>query len=336
MSDQKPGGGRPVLAIVDPIHADGIEILRGAGDVVELFKPGIDAAADSAEAAWAAADGLVIRTSPLPAGRLARCPRLKVIGKHGVGVDNIDIAAATAAAIVVFNTPGANALAVAEGAVALMLAVVKRLRAGHDLVASGRFAERGPWRAGDLSGKTLGLVGGGRVGAQLTRIAARGFGMRVLVYDPYATAAQADAMGAEKFASLDAMLAASDIVSIHVPLTGETKNLLGRERIARLKPGAVLVNTARGGIVDEAALAEAIAGGRLAGAGLDVFENEPPEPGNPLLALPNVVLSPHVAGITEDSARKMAIGAAQGVVDALQGRKPEAMLNPEIWDKRRR
>lgn len=331
MSESETRGPRPLLVIVDPIHAEGVAILRAAGEVVELFAPGVDAAR-----AWATADGLVIRTAPLPAARIAECARLKVIGKHGVGVDNIDLAAATAAGIVVFNTPGANTLAVAEGAVALMLAVVKRLRAGHDLVASGRFAERGPWRVGDLSGKTLGLVGGGRIASEVARICRNGFGMHVLVYDPYADEAQATAIGAEKIHGLDAMLARADIVSIHTPLTAETRNLLGRGRITHMKPGAVLINTARGGIVDEAALADALAAGRLGGAGLDVFENEPPESGNPLLQLPNVVLSPHVAGITEDSARRMAVGAAQGVVDALAGRKPEAILNPEVWERRRR
>jgi len=331
MSDSEASGGRPLLAVVDPIHPDGIAILRAAGEVVELFAPGVDAAR-----AWAVADGLVVRTSPLPAVRIADCARLKVIGKHGVGVDNIDIAAATEAGIVVFNTPGANTLAVAEGAVALMLAVVKRLRAGHDLVASGRFAERGPWRVGDLSGKTLGLVGGGRIAAEVARICRKGFGMHVLVYDPYAGEAQAAAMGAEKVHGLDAMLARTDIVSIHTPLTEETRNLLGRRRLAQMKPGAILINTARGGIVDEAALADALAAGRLGGAGLDVFESEPPENDNPLLTLPNVVLSPHVAGITEDSARRMAVGAAQGVVDVLAGRKPEAILNPEVWPRRKR
>ena len=331
MSESSASGRRPLLAVVDPIHPDGVAILRAAGEVVELFAPGADA-----ERAWALADGLVIRTSPLPAARIAQCGWLKVIGKHGVGVDNIDVAAATQAGIVVFNTPGANALAVAEGAIALMLAVVKRIRAGHDLVAGGRFAERGPWRAGDLSGKTLGLVGGGRIAGEVARIAGRGFGMRVLVFDPYATPAQAAAMGGEKVASLDAMLGQADIVSVHVPLTAETKGLLGRERIARMKQGAVLVNTARGGIVDEAALAAALSAGRLSGAGLDVFENEPPRDDNPLLTLPNVVLSPHVAGITEDSARRMAVGAAQGVVDTLAGRRPEAILNPDVWERRRR
>ncbi|MBL8662572.1 MAG: hydroxyacid dehydrogenase [Candidatus Odyssella sp.] len=331
MSEISHGGARPVLAIVDPIHPEGVAILRAAGEVVELFAPGTDA-----ERGWARADGLVIRTSPLPAARIAACPRLKVIGKHGVGVDNIDIAAATRHGIAVFNTPGANALAVAECAVALMLAVVKRLRACHDLVAGGRFAERGPLRVGDLSGKTLGLVGGGRIAGEVARICRHGFGMTVLVYDPYSGEARAAAMGAEKVHGLDALLARADIVSIHTPLTAETRGLIGRGRLAHMKPGAVLVNTARGGIVDEAALADALAAGKLGGAGLDVFEDEPPARGNPLLALPNVVLSPHMAGITEDSARRMAVGAAQGVVDALAGRKPEAILNPEAWDGRRR
>jgi D-3-phosphoglycerate dehydrogenase len=330
MGDSSTTRGRPLLAVVDPIHPEGIAILAVAGEVVELFAVGVDAAR-----AWAEAEGLVIRTSPLPAARIAECARLKVIGKHGVGVDNIDVAAATEAGIVVFNTPHANTLAVAEGAVTLMLAVVKRILAGHDLVASGRFAERGPWRVGDLSGKTLGLVGGGRIAAEVARICRNGFGMHVLVYDPYAGEAQAAVMGAEKVHGLDAMLARADIASIHTPLTEETRNLLGRGRLAHMKPGAILINTARGGIVDEAALADALAAGRLGGAGLDVFEEEPPPRDHALFGLANVVLSPHVAGITEDSARRMAAGAAQGVVDVLAGRKPEALLNPGVWNRRR-
>jgi len=322
---------RPLVAVMELIHADGIALLRTRCDVALLYEKGA-----AADAVWPRADALVIRTAPLPAEHLARCPRLKVIGKHGVGIDNIPLAAATAAGIAVVNTPGANALAVAEGAVALMLAVVKRLRAGHELVAGGRFAERGPWRAGDLSGRTLGLVGGGRIAAEVARICGRGFDMKVLLFDPYAGAARAAAMGAENCPNLDAMLAAADVISIHVPLTAETRGLIGADRLARMKPSAILINTARGGIVDEAALAAALAAGRLGGAGIDVFEEEPPAPDNPLFQLPNVVLSPHVAGITEDSARRLAIGAAEGVLDVLAGRKPEALLNPEIWDRRRR
>ena len=326
-----PRPERPLVAVMDPIHGDGLALLRGASDVVETFKLGA-----LAEAVWARVDGIVVRTSPLPRALIARAPRLKVIGKHGVGVDNIDVAAAAEAGVVVFNTPGANAVAVAEGAVALMLAVLKRIRAGHALVAEGRFAERGPWRAGDLAGRTLGLVGGGRIAAETARICGRGFSMPVLVYDPYVSAEQAAAIGAEKVERLDDLLARADVVSIHVPLTPETRGLIGRERLARMRPGAVLVNTARGGIVDEAALADALAAGRLGGAGIDVFEEEPPPPDHPLLRLPNVVLSPHVAGITEDSARRMSVGAAQGVVDLLAGRKPEAMLDPTVWERRRR
>ncbi len=328
MADAVP---RPLVAVLEPIHAEGVALLRAQCDVALLYEQGA-----AADAVWPRADGLVIRTAPLPPEHLARCPRLKVIGKHGVGIDNIPLAAATAAGIAVVNTPGANALAVAEGAVALMLAVVKRVRAGHDLVVGGHFAERGPWRAGDLSGRTLGLVGGGRIAAEVARICGRGFDMRVLLFDPYAGAARAAAMGAEHCASLDDVLARADVISIHVPLTSETRGLIGAERLVRMKPSAILVNTARGGIVDEPALAAALAGGRLGGAGIDVFEQEPPAPDNSLFRLPNVVLSPHVAGITEDSARRLALGAAEGVLDVLAGRRPEALMNPEMWERRRR
>jgi len=322
---------RPLVAVTEPIHAEGIALLRQSCDVALLYDPGV-----VEETVWPRADGLIIRTAPLPAEKLARCPRLKAIGKHGTGIDNIPLAAATAAGIAVVNTPGANALAVAEGAVTLMLALVKRLRAGHDLVASGRFAERGPWRGGDISGRTLGLVGGGRIARELARICGRGFDMKVLLYVRGDGAARAAEIGATYCPRLDDLLAASDVVSVHVPLSAETRGMIGGPELARLKPWAILVNTARGGIVDEAALVAALRAGKIAGAGIDVFAEEPPPTDHPLFKLPNVVLSPHVAGITEDSTRRLALDSVRGVLDVLAGRKPEALCNPEVWDRRRR
>jgi D-3-phosphoglycerate dehydrogenase len=232
--------------------------------------------------------------------------------------------------------PGGNADAVAEATVGLMLATLRRVPEVHRLVVTGGYAARFKLQFGQLFGRTLGLVGIGNIGARVARICAGGFRMRVLAYDPGLSATAIAERGAEKVADLPSLLAAADIVSLHLPLGETTRHLIGRAELAGMKPSAILVNAARGPLVDETALAAALRDGQIAGAGLDVLEVEPPLPDNPLFAAPNVVLSPHTAGNTVEAARQLALASAEIVIAVLSGKKPEGLLNPEVWDRRRR
>lgn len=320
-------GGPFTVCLTEPIHPDGEALLARAAAVRY--------AADHDEAALAAAlggaDGLILRVKGrVTESLLARCPRLKVIARHGVGVDNVDVAAATRRRIPVCVTLGANTEAVAEHAFLLMLAVGKRL------VALNAGVRRGAWDAlrrdlyAGLCGRTLGIVGMGRVGARVAALAGA-FGMRPLGYDPALPAEEIRRRGAAPV-DLASLLREADIVSLHAPLTPETRHLLNGETIGMMKPGAILVNTSRGALVDDAALSEAIRSGHLAGAGIDVMEPEPPHPDNPLLALEQVLITPHIAAHTEDSMRRMAVTAVEQVLMALEGKRPTMAINPEIWD----
>ncbi|MGH2461382.1 MAG: hydroxyacid dehydrogenase, partial [Chloroflexota bacterium] len=244
---------------------------------------------------------MVVRTARLTDARLSRAGRLKVIGKHGVGVDNVDLAAARARGIAVVFTPGVNSQAVAEHALTLMLMLARRIPTASRMLRDGQFDEaRRTIVALDLQGKTLGLVGLGQVGRRLAAIVRQGLAMRVLAFDPYVTPAQAAELGVELVSELEPLLRAADVVSIHAPLTPETRGIIGRGALAELKPTAFLINCARGGLVDEDALLEALQAGRLAGAGLDVFVEEPTPAAHPLFGLENVVVTPHVAGSSQE------------------------------------
>jgi D-3-phosphoglycerate dehydrogenase len=317
--------------IPDPIHADGVHRLSPGFDV------DMPTASDAATrgAAFAIADAVIVRNLALDEAVLGAAPRLKVVAKHGAGVDNIDLAAATTRGIVVANVPGGNADAVAEATVALMLATLRRVPEVHRLVVSGGYGARFRLQFGQLSGRTLGLIGIGNIGARVARICRDGFRMRVLAYDPGLAAAAIAARGGEKVDDLAALLAEADVVSLHLPLAAATRHLIGRAELARMKRSAILINAARGALVDEAALAAALRAEQIAGAGLDVLEVEPPLPDNPLLGLANVVLSPHTAGNTTEAARQLATAAADIVVATLSGRRPEGLLNPEVWERRR-
>ncbi len=321
------------IVVTDPVHEDGIARLRRVHNVTLLFE---EPRADSRDAALASADALVIRGFTISGEVLDRCPRVGVIGKHGSGTDNVDLAEASRRGVVVASTPGgANATAVAEGAVGLMLAALRRVLDCHRAVTEGRFGVRDEWRLADLWGHTLGLVGCGNIGTIVARICRRGFDMRVLVYDPTLSAERAEEIGAEKVERLHDLMKEADVVSIHVPLTDSTRGLVDAAALASMKSTAILVNTSRGPVVDEDALIAALAEGRIRGAGLDVFRREPPDADSPLLRLPNVTLSPHNAGLTEDSTREMGVRIAEYVLQALAGQKPPTLLNAQIWEARR-
>ncbi len=319
---------RKVVLLVQPIHPAGVARLE-SDFIVRLAR---DPSPPALAREVADVAGLVVRTTPLPAEVIAAAPLLQGIARTGVGVDNVDVAAATRRRIPVVITPGVNTLSVAEHVVAAMAAIAKGFAHYDARTRAGDWQVRDSLRAVDLDGKLLGLVGMGQVGRAVARKAAAAFGMRVVGYDPLVPAETIRAAGAEPTDDLGGLLGAADVVSLHVPLTPQTRGLIGRDALARMKPSAILINTSRGGIVDEAALAEALAAGRLLGAALDVFEQEPVPPEHPLLALPNVLVTPHSAALTAECAMRMAVAAAAGLTDVLHGRRPPHVANPEVYD----
>jgi len=274
----------------------------------------------------AGAAGAIVSTDPFDAQVLAALPSLRVIARVGVGIDSIDIEAATAHGVAVTITPGANESTVAEHTVAMMLGVQRRL-AEHDAgVRRGEWNRTGPHTPWSLGGATVGLIGYGRTG-RLVADRLRGFGVRILVVDPVATDDPTVTM-----VTLEELLAGADVVSLHCPLTPSTRGLIGAEQLALMRPDAIVVNTARGGVVDEPALIEALERGRLRGAALDVFKDEPPRDQR-LLELRNVLLSPHVAGLSEQSVGEMVRRATASVIEVLSGRRPAHVANPEVFGR---
>jgi len=261
---------------------------------------------------------------------LAQCPDLLIASSHGAGFDTIDLAACTRAGVLAVNQAGGNKEGVAEHALAMMLTLSKKLINADRRMRRSHDFRRADFIGNDLFGKTLGVIGMGHIGSRLTELCRSLFRMRVLACDPYLDAAAIAARGAEK-TSLDALLRESDFVSIHCPRTAETENMIGRAQFAAMKPNAYFVNTARGGIHDEAALQEALEQRRIAGAGLDVWAVEPPPLDHPLLKRDDVLASPHIAGVTRESRKQTATIAAEQLLDVLDGKRPPRLLNPEVW-----
>ncbi|HEY6628973.1 MAG TPA: hydroxyacid dehydrogenase [Acidimicrobiia bacterium] len=274
-----------------------------------------DSSTDEFRAALAGADGLVVRSATkVTREMLSGGPRLKVVGRAGVGVDNIDLNAATERGIAVLNSPAGNTVAAAELTVALILSVVRRVAEADRSMRAGKW-ERAKLRGVQLKDRTLGLVGAGRIGGEVA-VRCRAFGMKVIVYDPYLTAERADDLGLA-LTDLDEVLRQGDIISLHVPLNDETRHLIDTAAISKMKPGAFVVNVSRGGVIDEEALARALVDGHLGGAALDVFESEPLSPESPLLDLPNVVLTPHLGASTVEAQELVAREIAESVREAL-------------------
>jgi D-3-phosphoglycerate dehydrogenase len=262
---------------------------------------------------------------------LDQFPNLRAVIRTGIGYDNVSVPDATARQVAVCNVPSGPTISTAEHAVALMLATVKHLKQGDRDLRRGDIADLFLAFDGlELYGRRLGLIGMGRIGSRVARIA-QALEMTVIVYDPYLSPAQAAAAGVELASSLEAVLAVADVVSIHAPYSAETHHLFNAERLAQMKPGAYLVNAARGGLVDEAALLSALESGHLAGAGLDVFDPEPPPTNHPLLQRADVIASGHVAGATQASKDRLIEGAIQQAAAILRGEQPPFLLNPEIW-----
>ncbi|MFN4088786.1 MAG: hydroxyacid dehydrogenase [Alphaproteobacteria bacterium] len=261
---------------------------------------------------------------------IARCPSLLAISSTGAGYDVVDVDACTRRGILVVNQSGTNKEAVAEHALGMMLCVSKQMIQSDRAMRRDRSWDRSAFTGRELRGKTVGVVGLGQIGTRTAELCRGLFHMRVLAYDPYLSAAEIAARGAEK-AELADLLREADYISVHCPRTRETLDMFGAAAFAAMKPSAYFVNTARGGIHDEAALADALRRGEIAGAGIDVFVDEPPPIDHPLLGLENVVLSAHIAGITEEAREAMASGAAEQWITIFDGRRPPRLVNPEAW-----
>lgn len=291
---------RPLVWIPREVHADAVTELETWADV----RRGWGSGAATEDEVAPVAQGVLLRTARMDAADLSRMPRLRIIARHGVGTDTVDTAYAREHGIRVTITPEANVLSVAEHAIALLMAVQRGIGA-----AAAGTADRGALIGGELSGSTLGLIGYGRIARRVARIARGGFGMRVLALDPAVPDDDIRADGSEPHA-LDDLLAESDAVSVHVPLVAATRGLLGAAQFRRMRSHAVVVNTSRGGVVDEEALAAALDAGELGGAGLDVSEVEPMPADHPLRGRANVVITPHIGGQTREAMRRVAMEAA--------------------------
>lgn len=266
------------------------------------------------------------------AGLLARCPELLAVSTSGAGYDTVDAAACTAAGVLVVNQSGANADAVAEHALAMMLSLAKNIPQTDRSLRSDRRLSREHFKGWNARGRTLGLVGIGNTGRRLARMCGPGLQMKVLACDPYLSAEEIRERGATKV-DLATLLAESRFVSIHCPYNEETRNMIGERELGAMQPGSYLITTARGGIVDEHALAAALESGHLAGAGVDVWNEEPPPPSHPLLALDNVIATHHTAGITHDSRENMRTWNAQQILGILRGERPPRLVNPDAWPR---
>jgi D-3-phosphoglycerate dehydrogenase len=321
-------GERFTVLVTDKVSDSGLEPLR-TDDRFTVVK--ID---DSSEAAFdealRSAQGLVVRSATkVRADLLARAPALRVIGRAGVGVDNIDLDASTERGIAVLNAPAGNTVSAAELTLALILSMARRVAEADASMRAGEWA-RSRFKGVELRGRTLGLVGAGRIGGVVAK-RCQAFGMRVVAFDPYLTAERADDLHIERAEELEPVLERADVLSLHVPLTDSTRGMIDADALARMKEGAFLVNVARGGVVDEAALAEALTSGRLAGAALDVFESEPLEAESPLREAPNLVMTPHLGASTSEAQELVATEIAEGVRAALaDGDLSRALNAPAI------
>jgi D-3-phosphoglycerate dehydrogenase / 2-oxoglutarate reductase len=265
------------------------------------------------------------------AALLRRCPNLVVLSTNGAGVDTVNLDDATRAGVAVVNQAGGNKEGVAEHVMAMMFSLSKRIMLTDHAMRTTDKYDRRVFMGDDVLGRTIGIIGLGNVGSRVAELCRGLFQMRVLAYDPYLTAEQISARGAEKMDDLTAMLKQADYVSVNCPHTKETRGMMGAAQFAAMRPHAYFITTARGGIHDEAALAEALTAKSIAGAGLDVWEDEPPPIDHPLLKFDNVLVSPHTAGITRQSRHNIARIAAEQMLDILDGKRPSRLLNPEVW-----
>ena len=319
---------RKKVLLLQPIHDAGLALLKERDDVDIAIASAI--AEDTLIREIRDAHALIARATPVTRAMIDAAADLRVVSRHGVGYDSVDVARLTERGIPLAITIHGNALSVAEHTLYLILALAKRGFAFDQAVGRGNFDIRATLRGADIAGKSLLIVGFGRTGTRVARFA-RAFDMKVFVYDPYIDQSLVASAGHSRVDDYLSILPEMDMVTLHCPLTEETRGMISGQELDAMKPSAYLVNCARGGIVDEQALCAALKRKGIAGAGLDVFESEPLPGDNPLLALNNVITSPHVAGVTLEASMRMATGAAANVLAAFDGTlDPAAVVNSEV------
>jgi len=315
----------PHVTVIGHLRPEGLSVLEGRPDieVTSLDEGPPESFLDKV----ARTDAILLRTSKLTAEVIDAAPNLKVVSRHGVGYDNVDIAVLNARRIPLAISASANMYSVAEHAFFMMLELAKAGRQHDSAVREGAWDTRNRVLAVELHGRTLLLLGFGRIGREVARRASA-FDMRVEVVDPFVGDATLEAVGAVRAGAFPDALAGADFVSLHLPLNADTRHIIGRRELEEMKTSAVLINTARGGLIDEHALAEALEKGQIRGAGIDVLEAEPPAADHPLLGRDNVLLSPHAAGVTAESMVRMGVEAAENILAVLDGRiDPSVIVN---------
>jgi D-3-phosphoglycerate dehydrogenase / 2-oxoglutarate reductase len=330
------------ILVVEHIHRAGEDLLA---QKAQLIFPQPQNAAGIISAIGEC-DALVVRNTKITPEIMQAGHKLAVIGRHGVGYDTIDIATATELRIPVVYTPAANTESVAEIAMGFIIGLGRKIVQAYpamqseellsDTVTLSVMAQRKGLVNFDLWGKTLGVIGVGRIGSSISKKMIAAFNVKVLGYDPYVDGQTLASIGVHKVDRLEELLPVCDFVTLHCPGGAGTRHLINAQTLACMKPSAYLINTARGTVVDEAALVQALQNKQLAGAAMDVYDPEPPRPGNPLLHMENVVVTPHFCAMTAESLYNMGTVVAQGVLDVLDGQRPLYPVNPEIWDTRRK
>jgi len=323
------------VLLTEPISQVGIDLLAEHAEVVIAPDP----AEDTIIPLISDADALLIRSTRATVRMMEAGAKLKVIGRHGIGLDNIDLTAATTLGITVVHTPGANTNAVAEHALWAMMHCARNFNKAEKAFRVGRFSSGGSlpglvqkygYATIELSGKTLGLAGMGRVAQRLAQLV-KPLNMRVKAYDPLVIDQIFQSAGVKRCPSVSGVFDEADFVSLHVPYSNETHHLVGAKELALMKDSGCVINTSRGGIIDEQALLQALKDGTIAGAALDVFEEEPPSIDNPLFSLDNVLVTPHMAAMTDLALVNMAVDVANGIIEVLQNKKPQYLANPDVW-----
>ena len=315
------------FVMTQAVCPEGLQMLDGVADVYVADNQDPNNYLDEMKDA----DALIVRIAKCDGHAIENSPNLKVIGRTGVGYDSVDVKTATAHGIPVVITPGANNRSVAEHAVAMMFALSKNLVEAQQEMCKGNWEIRGAKKAFELEGKTIGILGLGAIGRETAKIC-EGCGMKVAAYDPFLSKEQVEGYGAVYYENYEDLLKVSDVVSIHVPLTDETKNMISKKQLTEMKKTALIINCSRGGIINETDLVEALKAGEIAGAGTDVFCSEPPKTDDPLLNCPNLIVSHHSAAQTREAVIKMAQMCVKGCLAVAEGKKWPFVADKSVYD----